>query len=58
LTTKTCRAVRTVFYGVGALDLRAAIMVIAAFVLVGVAGSAKAAVMACRVDPALSLETE
>jgi hypothetical protein len=52
------RAVGGVFHGVGALDVRAAIMVIAAFVLVGVAGSAKAAVMACRVDPARALKTE
>ena len=52
------RAVGAVFYGVGALDLRAATLVIAALVLVGVAASARAAVMVCRVDPALALKAE
>jgi hypothetical protein len=52
------RAVRGVFYGVGALDLRAATMVVAAFVLVGLAASGRAAVLACRLDPTLALRTE
>ncbi len=52
------RAVRGVFYGVGVVDLHGATMVVAAFVLVGVAASARAAVVACRVDPALALKTE
>jgi ABC-type antimicrobial peptide transport system permease subunit len=52
------RAVGAVFYGVGALDLRALPLVIAVFVLVGVAASSRAAVVACRVDPALALKTE
>lgn len=52
------RAVGAVFYGVGVLDLRAATMVVVTFVLVGLAASARAAVMACRVDPALALKAE
>jgi putative ABC transport system permease protein len=52
------RAAGGVFYGVGALDLRAAVMVISAFVLVGMAAGARAAVMACRVAPALALKRE
>lgn len=52
------RAAGGVFYGVGAMDLRAVAMVIAAFVLVGAVASARAAVMACQVDPALALKTE
>jgi predicted permease len=52
------RAVGGVFHGVGAQDVRAATMVIVAFLLVGVAASARAAVVACRVDPALALKSE
>jgi predicted permease len=52
------RAVAGVFHGVSALDSRTAVMVVAAFLLVGLAASARAAIMACRVDPALALKTE
>jgi putative ABC transport system permease protein len=52
------RAMEGVFHGVGSLDLRAATLVVAAFVLVAGVASARAAVIACRVEPALALKTE
>jgi hypothetical protein len=56
--TLSSRALEAAFHGVGALDLRAASLVVVTFVLVGLAASARAAVLACRVDPALALKTE
>jgi putative ABC transport system permease protein len=52
------RAMASVFHGASGLDARAAAVVIVAFVLVGLAAAAQAAITACRVDPALALRND
>lgn len=52
------RVLAEVFHGVGVLDVRAAILVVGAFLLVGGTASARAAVVASRIDPALALKAE